>query len=840
MSSALLLLSRGGGGVRLQAPPRPDTGGDEAVASLTLAPASPTVVAGNVLQMSATPAAADGTVLTGRLIAWESSDPAVATVSGTGRVTGVAAGSATITATCEGVSASAALTVTAPVVGGDLVDFSAYFADPENQRRAEAILSPIPAVTDTDASGNYIGTTRVPWPWMETNGHTKDLSQAGYYIAENAVSDPVQIGSLSDPGVTISEDNYYGYHYYYDLGLSFWNHYYRTGDPYWRDKALQVTRVWWSYMYGNGTNKPAGVSPREMALAGVMLTAIHEDETRTGSGPGGKSNLWDGLHSEIATQFDNWIYNKYRAQKQSSGVRDPGFILLMAAQLVAVLPDSYVCIRAHDGFVVGDVISGGAANRDVLAGKIAQIIAGAPGGVQGVDGHFACYQEPDGPILYNIQKTFPGVRLGCQPWQMGFMAEGYTASIDALEALYPGRYDAQVAEAAETVRRIGHYFWFTFRKPGMARSAVTNLASVEWRDAPYFTHNPFQRFIGYLDGAFDLTVDAVAGTTALAGVGGKLVQDGLYPQAALYFREMLSGTLTVGADRSVVGSAESDFTTIPVGSAVVLQSDVGDCNQFRVASVEDAHHMTLLDSPGAAYQGAARRSWYAPYYPLSGTLGPLAQGSNVTVTGTGTLALSELQAGDEILLRDDTGKWFAVRVSSVTDDTHFVLGTVWGPTSQSRYTWDAGGYTILRRARDGEARGIFRVQSVSDDNTATLTPAYPGAQLAGRVLWYAMHGNPDDHASTEGNDVRNNRQTNVEANQLFGWLYKRDADPFWLTAGDEIFASSWGHGQGPNTDPYEGGQDIYFAFLPNGRGKEYDQGHRTAAMYLGYRLVGGV
>jgi len=51
--------------------------------------------------------------LSGRMVSWSSGAVAVATVSGTGLVTGVTAGTVTITATSEGVSGTAALSVTA-------------------------------------------------------------------------------------------------------------------------------------------------------------------------------------------------------------------------------------------------------------------------------------------------------------------------------------------------------------------------------------------------------------------------------------------------------------------------------------------------------------------------------------------------------------------------------------------------------------------------------------------------------------------------------------------------------------------------------------------------------
>jgi uncharacterized protein YjdB len=57
-----------------------------------------------------------GAVLTNRSIVWTSSNPAIAEVTYSGRVVGVAAGSATITATSEGRTGRSTVTVTAPAV----------------------------------------------------------------------------------------------------------------------------------------------------------------------------------------------------------------------------------------------------------------------------------------------------------------------------------------------------------------------------------------------------------------------------------------------------------------------------------------------------------------------------------------------------------------------------------------------------------------------------------------------------------------------------------------------------------------------------------------------------
>ena len=82
------------------------------VGSIVVAPADASVAAGATVQLQATVKDANGATLTGRKISWSSSDGSIATVSGSGLVSGVAAGSATVTATCEGHTATANITVT--------------------------------------------------------------------------------------------------------------------------------------------------------------------------------------------------------------------------------------------------------------------------------------------------------------------------------------------------------------------------------------------------------------------------------------------------------------------------------------------------------------------------------------------------------------------------------------------------------------------------------------------------------------------------------------------------------------------------------------------------------
>ena len=83
------------------------------VATVRVSPSSTSLQAGQTLTLSATTLSAADSLLPGRTVTWTSSNTTVATVDAAGTVTARVAGSATITATSEGVAGTAALAVTA-------------------------------------------------------------------------------------------------------------------------------------------------------------------------------------------------------------------------------------------------------------------------------------------------------------------------------------------------------------------------------------------------------------------------------------------------------------------------------------------------------------------------------------------------------------------------------------------------------------------------------------------------------------------------------------------------------------------------------------------------------
>jgi hypothetical protein len=171
--AAFVLLSCGGDST---APPP-----QVAVASVALTPPSNTLEVAQTVQLSAAPKDASGNVLSGRAIAWSSSSTGIASVNAAGLVTAVAPGSATIFATSENKSGSAAITVTAiPVnavtvtpptstlVVGGTVQLTAATTDAGGHPltgRTIAWVSTTPSVATTSNSGLVtavaVGTTNI-------------------------------------------------------------------------------------------------------------------------------------------------------------------------------------------------------------------------------------------------------------------------------------------------------------------------------------------------------------------------------------------------------------------------------------------------------------------------------------------------------------------------------------------------------------------------------------------------------------------------------------------------------------------------------------------------------
>ena len=87
----------------------------QTVSAVVVTPAVDTLLARDMLRLAAEAMDANGHAVAGQAFSWASSDTAVAAVDDAGLVTGIAAGSAEVTATASGITSPAELTVMAPV-----------------------------------------------------------------------------------------------------------------------------------------------------------------------------------------------------------------------------------------------------------------------------------------------------------------------------------------------------------------------------------------------------------------------------------------------------------------------------------------------------------------------------------------------------------------------------------------------------------------------------------------------------------------------------------------------------------------------------------------------------
>ena len=130
------------------------------VASVQVSPSAETIGLGSTLQLTAEAFDENGHAVAGAEFSWESSDAAVATVDAGGLVTGVAVGTATITASVGGAQGTAEITV-GPNPDRAALEALYHATDGPNWVNNENWLTNAPLGewygVDTDASGRVVG-----------------------------------------------------------------------------------------------------------------------------------------------------------------------------------------------------------------------------------------------------------------------------------------------------------------------------------------------------------------------------------------------------------------------------------------------------------------------------------------------------------------------------------------------------------------------------------------------------------------------------------------------------------------------------------------------------------
>jgi formylglycine-generating enzyme required for sulfatase activity len=132
------------------------------VASVTIQPNPWSILTGDTQQFTAIARDAAGTPLPGRSVTWTTSNAGVAIVdSTTGVATGVAGGTATLSATVDGKTGAAMLTVSTPGVGLGLEQFSLIPAGTFQMGSNSGVSSETPVHTVTISRAFYLQRTEV-------------------------------------------------------------------------------------------------------------------------------------------------------------------------------------------------------------------------------------------------------------------------------------------------------------------------------------------------------------------------------------------------------------------------------------------------------------------------------------------------------------------------------------------------------------------------------------------------------------------------------------------------------------------------------------------------------
>jgi uncharacterized protein YjdB len=170
----------------------------EVPASVQVSPSAVTLRRTNTRQFTATPRSLTGAPINSQAISWSTSNSAVASVSPSGAVTALTAGTALITATAGGVSGSSTVTVTEiPVASITLAPTS------RSLRVDETFL---PTVTLRDSALNTLPTLGRELSWSSSDGIVASVSPTGVVRGLQAGTARIVAASGANPDVNAGID----------------------------------------------------------------------------------------------------------------------------------------------------------------------------------------------------------------------------------------------------------------------------------------------------------------------------------------------------------------------------------------------------------------------------------------------------------------------------------------------------------------------------------------------------------------------------------------------------------------------------------------------------------
>ena len=143
------------------------------VANVTVTLGSSTLDAGQTTTATPTLTDAAGNTLTGRTVAWQSSNSAIAAVNASGVVSAIAKGSVTITAIADGKTGSAPLTVATKTVASVIV----------TPGSASATVGQTAQLVAVAKNAQGVAMTGKTFAWTSSNSAVASVSSAGVVTA---------------------------------------------------------------------------------------------------------------------------------------------------------------------------------------------------------------------------------------------------------------------------------------------------------------------------------------------------------------------------------------------------------------------------------------------------------------------------------------------------------------------------------------------------------------------------------------------------------------------------------------------------------------------------------
>jgi hypothetical protein len=257
-------------------------------------------------------------------------------------------------------------------------------------------------------------------------------------------------------------DNYLGDAEFYDLALSEYILYYRTGQTKYRDYARKIADSRWMsewINYGTLVSGPKDLAPRNMGYAGLMLRALD-----------GRPEFWDYLNRQVQSKFDNLVWIRRNDPKIWQDLREGGYANLYAVMLAKVLPDSYPLYGNGTRAASTGQASNGAATRAAYLSQVEKLAR-----ISGADSYFGRLQLSNGAWKWDLDNGSL-VNLE-QPFMVGIYLEG---------AILLHQLSSDSSVKADIVTQLTKSVTHLYND-GYRTETVADMPQYQWRGTWYFT-----------------------------------------------------------------------------------------------------------------------------------------------------------------------------------------------------------------------------------------------------------------------------------------------------------------------------------------------------------------